>query len=154
VRWKGKTPANRVDKETVIGGVDWLPTVARLAAVEAPSQIQGEDLSAALTGTAAKRSRPLMWENRFPVYGHVLDKSPMLAIRDGRWKLLLNPDRSRVELYDIPSDPSEMNNLASAQPQVVERLSKQALAWQKTLPAGPVDPGAGRSDYPWPGGSR
>ena len=92
-----------------------------------------------------------MWENRFPVYGHVLDKSPILAIRDGRWKLLMNPDRSRVELYDILADPTEMNNLAARQPEVVEKLSGQVLAWQKTLPPGPIDPNAGKAGYPWPG---
>ena len=91
-----------------------------------------------------------MWENRFPVYGHVLDKSPMLAIRSGRWKLLMNPDRSRLELYDIPNDPSETGNLASREPKIVRRLSKQLLAWQKTLPPGPVDSGAGSAQYAWP----
>ena len=153
VRWKGQTPANRVDNETVFGGVDWLPTVANLAGIEPPSEIRGEDLSSSLLGRSVVRTRPLMWENRFPVYGHVLDKSPMLAIRDGRWKLLMNPDRSRVELYDIPADPSEMNNLASSRPEVVDRLSRQVLAWRETLPAGPVDPNAGLADYPWPGES-
>lgn len=91
VRWKGKTPANRVDTETVFGGADWLPTVSELARVEPPTEIQGEDLSDSFEGRSVERTRPLMWENRFPVYGHVLDKSPMLAIRDGRWKLLMNP---------------------------------------------------------------
>ncbi|MCC7341993.1 MAG: hypothetical protein IT170_13000, partial [Bryobacterales bacterium] len=86
----------------------------------------------------------------YPVYGHVLDQSPMLAVREGNWKLLLNPDRSRVELYDVPKDPSEMNNLAMQQAAVVKRLSAQALAWQKTLPRGPVDPDAGKTTYVWP----
>ena len=38
--------------------------------------------------------------------GAMVHKCPMLAIRQGKWKLLMNPDRSRVELYDIPSDPT------------------------------------------------
>ena len=87
-------------------------------------------------------------ENRYPVYGHVLDMSPMLAIREGRWKLLLNPDRSRVELYDVPADPSEMTNRAGQFPDVVKRLSARALAWQATLPKGPVDPGRGQQRLP------
>jgi arylsulfatase A-like enzyme len=74
----------------------------------------------------------------------------MLAIREGNWKLLMNPDRSRVELYDIPRDPMEMTNLADRQPAVVKRLSEKVLAWQKSLPPGPFDPGAGKNDYPWP----
>ncbi|MCP5112514.1 MAG: sulfatase-like hydrolase/transferase, partial [bacterium] len=102
VRWPGKTPAGAVDNSTVISGVDFLPTIASLANVELPSDLalDGEDLSATLLGKPLGKAKPLMWENRYPVYGHVLDKSPMLAIRDGKWKLLINPDMSRVELYD------------------------------------------------------
>jgi hypothetical protein len=74
----------------------------------------------------------------------------MLAMRDGPWKLLMNPDRSRVELYDVPKDPSEMTNVAPSHKDVVARMSKALLEWQLTLPKGPVDPGAGRSSYSWP----
>jgi hypothetical protein len=74
----------------------------------------------------------------------------MLSVRDGHWKLLFNPDRGRVELYDVPKDPSELNNLAAANNTLVERLAGRALAWQSTLPKGPVDPAAGKNDYPWP----
>jgi hypothetical protein len=74
----------------------------------------------------------------------------MLAIRDGRWKLLLNPGRSRIELYDIPADPPELNNLAAAHPEVVTRLAQAALDWQATLPMGPIEPQAGKNAYPWP----
>lgn len=73
-----------------------------------------------------------------------------MAIRRGNWKLLLNPDRSRIELYNIPEDPSELTNLAERHPDIVERLSAEALTWQKTLPEGPIEPGAGHNDYPWP----
>jgi hypothetical protein len=64
---------------------------------------------------------------------------------------LLNPDGSRVELYKIPADPGEMDNQAKARPEIVKRMSAAALAWQKTLPAGPVEPSAGRNDWAWPG---
>ena len=62
-----------------------------------------------------------------------------------------NSDRSRLELHDIPADPTEMNNLAARQPEVVEKLSKGVLAWQKTLPPGPIDRNAGKAGYDWPG---
>jgi hypothetical protein len=77
----------------------------------------------------------------------------MLAIRDANWKLLLNPDRSRVELYDIPNDPTELDNRAHEQPELVERLTDQLLSWHRSLPAGPVDPQAGGNHYPWPQGA-
>ncbi|MBL8173927.1 MAG: sulfatase-like hydrolase/transferase [Bryobacterales bacterium] len=152
VRWPQHTPAGRVDNDTVFAAVDFLPTVAKLAGVSVPAGVDGQDLSGALLGKRAQRTTPLLWENRYPVYGHVLDQSPMLAVREGRWKLLLNPDRSRMELYDIPNDPSEMNNLAGQQSGVAKRLASKAIEWQKTLPPGPVDRDAGKTTYAWPGG--
>ena len=74
----------------------------------------------------------------------------MLAIREGDWKLLLNPDRSRVELYDIKKDLTQLNNVAEKHTDVVARLSEKVLAWQKELPLGPTDPGVGQMSYPWP----
>ena len=152
VRWPTGSPAGRVDSTTVLSAVDFLPSLCRLAgvALAADVDLDGEDMSAALRGQPAERAKPLMWEWRFGVYGHVLNRSPMLSIRQGRWKLLMNPDRSRVELYDIPADPSELNNLADRHSEVVARLSERLLAWQATLPKGPVEPAAGANDYPWP----
>ena len=153
VRCPGMTPAGKVNSSTVIGGVDFLPTVCGLAGAELPDgmMLDGENMAVALEGKPRYKSKPLMWENRFPVYGHVIHKSPMLAIRDGRWKLLMNPDESRIELYDIPNDPTELNNLAEKNPGIVARLSDRVMKWQATLPDGPVHKDAGSNAYPWPG---
>jgi arylsulfatase A-like enzyme len=104
-----------------------------------------------LLGKSRARAKPLFWEWRFRVMGEPFHRSPQLAIRDGNWKLLMNPDRSRVELYDLVRDPTQLDNLADQHPAIVARLSKRILDWQKTLPPGPVEPPAGRSDYRWPG---
>ncbi len=153
VRWPGRVPAARVDDVSVVAGVDFLPTVCRLAGVDVPAghALDGEDVSDILLGRPRARRGPLMWEWRFHVFGEPFHRSPILAIREGDWKLLMNPDRSRVELYDIPRDPTQLNNVAEKHADVVERLSAKGLAWQKTLPPGPLEPSAGRDDYPWPG---
>ncbi len=152
VRWPGKVPAGRVDNTSVVAAVDWLPTVCKLAGVPLPADTKadGEDVSDMLAGKSRSRKASLFWEWRFNIFGEPFHRSPMLAIREGDWKLLLNPDRSRVELYDIPGDPTQLNNVAEKHPEVVERLAKEALAWQATLPKGPIEPRAGSADYPWP----
>lgn len=152
VRWPGHTPAGKVDNQSVLSGVDLLPTLCSFAGVKLPADLQGDGVNtaAAVEGRSFVRTKPLMWEWRFHIAGHTLNRSPMLAIRDGKWKLLMNSDRSRVELYEIPNDPSEMTNLSEKHPDMVERLAGPLLAWQSSLPKGPVDPGAGSNKYPWP----
>jgi len=151
-RWPGHVPAGRIDDNSVISTVDLLPTFCQLAQVPIPDlNLDGEDVSEILLGRDRARTRPLMWQWRFRVFGEPLDRSPMLAIRSENWKLLMNPDRSRVELYDIPNDPSELKNLSDQQPEIVDRLAEQLLAFSNSLPEGPIAPEAGRNDYPWPG---
>jgi N-acetylgalactosamine-6-sulfatase len=151
VRWPGHVPAGKVS-DALLTAVDWLPTVCGLTGIQSPPETSrdGEDIADILRGVRRGRRKPLFWEWRFPVTGHVINSSPMGAVRDGKWKLLMNPDHSRVELYDIPADPSEMFNVAAQHPDEVERLAKKLTQWQALLPQGPVDPQAGQAAYPWP----
>ena len=152
VRWPGRAPAGRVDDTTVIAAVDWLPMVCSLAGVKLPDDLNpdGEDMSQAILGKPKIRTKSLMWEWRFRIFGDMVHKSPMLAIRDGKWKLLMNPDRSRIELYDIPKDPTELDNVAAQHPDVIKKLSEKLLKWQAALPPGPVEKVAGSNTYNWP----
>jgi arylsulfatase A-like enzyme len=134
----------------VLSGVDLLPTLAKLTGAPPPQAVDGEDVSDILRGASRSRRGALHWEWRFNIAGYTVNRSPILSMREGDWKLLMNPDRSRVELYNIPEDPMEMHNRAGSNANVVERMSARALAWQKTLPPGPVEPSAGRNDWHWP----
>jgi len=155
VSWPGRVPV-RVEDEAVMAAVDWLPTVCGLTGIPLPAAhaLDGEDLSDVLLGPARPRRRPLFWEWRFAISGEPFHHSPQLAIRDGAWKLLMNPDRSRVELFDVVRDPMQLANVADEHPDVVARLADQLLAWSTALPEGPRDPAAGRNAYPWPGSTR
>src|SRR6185436_5063414 len=128
-------------------------SVCKLAGVALPPghKLDGEDVSDIFLGTSRARTTPLFWQWRFRISGEPFHHSPMLAIRDGDWKLLMNPDRSRVELYEIKKDLTQLNNVAEHFPDVVTRLSERVLAWQKELPPGPADPGVGQMIYPRPG---
>lgn len=153
IRWPGHVPAGVIDDTSVVAGVDWLPTLCQLAGVTVPAEhkLDGENMSDVFLGKPRARSTPLMWEWRFRIAGEPFHHSPQLAIRDGDWKLLLNPDRSRIELYDLKRDLTQLNNVAEHHPEIVARLSERVLAWQKELPPGPLDPGAGQMNYALPG---
>jgi len=154
VRWPGHIPAGKVDDNSVISGVDLLPTFCSLAGIKVPKKVNsdGEDMSRALLGTPTQRSKPLMWQYRFGPWGRHLQKSPALAMRDGDWKLMMNPDGSRIELYNLRENPCEVDNLANEYPEIVQRMSRKLLEWHNGLPdveSMPVN--SGSFDYPWPG---
>lgn len=142
VRWPGKIPAGRVEEAAIVGGVDFLPTIAALAGVKVPAALapDGEDKSALWLGAAAAaRSRPLYWEwisgVQGPEDGYM---PPPLCVRDGQWKLFVKHDGQGAQLFDIPKDAAEKNDVAAAHPEVVKELTAKALAWAKTLPASPA----------------
>lgn len=138
-RLPGRIPNGRVDETSVISSLDLFPTCCRMAGVAAPDiAFDGEDMSQALLGRPVVRKRDLFWDyGRDATYlrpGLERDVSPSLAIRSGRWKLLMNADGSSVELYDLSRSPAEATNVAGQQPSVVQRLSERLLAWRKSLP--------------------
>jgi len=136
VRWPGQFPAGRTDDTSVISALDLRPTLSTLAGIAlSPGRVaDGEDVSDILKGKARSRTKPLFWEWRFPIIGDAVHQSPRIAVRDGDWKLLLNPDRSRVELYALRVDPSELTNLARERPEVVTRLAAFAMTQKEQLP--------------------
>jgi N-acetylgalactosamine-6-sulfatase len=150
VRWPGQVPEGRVDDRNVLSALDWLPTVARVAGVESPP-VDGDDSGDVWRGATRDRRVPLFWEWRYAVAGASAQQSPRLAVREGPWKLLLNPDGSREELFHLPSDPAEQQNRATAEPEVTARLREQVLAWGARLPAGPAEASAGRIVIRGPG---
>jgi N-acetylgalactosamine-6-sulfatase len=152
VRRPGSVPAAKVDDESVVSGVDFLPTFCSLAGAGLPAGelFDGEDASDAFHGRPFKREKPLFWQWRYAQPRETLHKSPMLAVREDKWKLLANPDKSRIELYDVVADPSETDNKADGNPGIVRELFMKLMRYHNSLPEGVIDKRAGNNDYSWP----
>lgn len=148
VRWPGTVPAGKVDGETIFSAVDLLPTLVDLAALPVPKEAagDGQNMVPALKGNAVVREKPLFWEygrkpavagqgiRTFPYPKEAEAKSPNVAVREGRWKLLVNADGTQTELYDLDEDVNETRNRADEQPEVASRLKRMALEWRAALP--------------------
>ncbi|MFZ2644447.1 MAG: sulfatase-like hydrolase/transferase [Verrucomicrobiia bacterium] len=149
VCWPRVVPAGAVNDVTVVSAVDVFPTLCSLANVPMPGGVSfdGKDLSAVFRGGKKPRAGPIFWEygrkpaskgrkglSAFPYPGDPASKSPNVAVRDGCWKLLVNADGSRAELYNLATDPNETKNLAEAQPDIARQLTERALTWRKSLP--------------------
>lgn len=151
VRWPNHIKENTVDSISVVSSVDFMPTLVTMCGLSSNNlELDGEDMSSALLTNHKKRAKPLFWEWRFGIFGRPLDKSPMLAMRRDRWKLLMNPDKSRVELYDLINDPSELDNKVMDEPDLTKIMSTELLSWKSKLPDGPSDKNAGTNMYNWP----
>jgi arylsulfatase A-like enzyme len=139
VRWPGHVPAGRVDETTIMDGVDFFPIFCKLARVPLPKheKFDGEDLSKSFLGATLTRRHPLFWEyGRNESFGYPggRNRSPNVAIRDGKWKLLINANGTEAELYDLDADRNETQNVAGANPKIAERLTDAALQWRNSLP--------------------
>jgi arylsulfatase A-like enzyme len=131
-----KEKSGASNDQTVIAGIDFAPSILALAGIPAPPDItfDGLDLSETLTGKSSSvRPKPVMWV-RPPDRPGSSNELPDLAIRDANWKLLVHRDASHPELFDIIKDPNEKTNLAYKKPAVAEKLTRQVIAWDKSIP--------------------
>ncbi len=137
-RWPGVIPEGKVDRSSVLTAVDIFPTFLELAGQPLPADLKldGESIAGALKGESFKRTRPIYWEWRG---GHGPPYLwPHLGIRSGKWKLMVNQELKRTELYDIETDWAETTDVAEVYPDVVKKLTKKVLTWKMSLPTEPA----------------
>ena len=138
VRWPGKVPAGKVNERAVLSAVDLFPTICAMSGATVPSgsKLDGIDVSTVLLGKDTVARGPLYWEygRNDEFFKYPEDRSPSLAVRKDNWKLLMTPDRSKVELYDLSKDTKEAHNLAAEKPEMVRELEKLVMDWRGTWP--------------------
>ena len=138
ISWPGHIEPS-IDNTTVVSSVDIYPSLCKIVGAECPdtSLLSGEDMSEALLGQCNKsRTKDLMWDyGRSPVFNQPAkerNRSPHLAIRRGDFKLLVNADGSRLELYNIVNDPYELENIADKHHELCQELSAKVIDWFNT----------------------
>ncbi len=133
VMWgPGRIPAGTENK-SLVGTIDLLPTIAALTGTKLPKdrKIDGLNASALLQNPKAKSPR-----NEFLYY---TSRGAIEGIRQGKWKLLVKhprqprggknlkkqpaaPKAPTIHLFDLSTDIGEQNDLAPANPGLVEKL--------------------------------
>jgi uncharacterized sulfatase len=130
VRWKGRLSPKMSD--VPVSSLDLLPTILKACALPAPPDLPGLDL----TGGAVLLGRKALYGECFTHDFKDLQRAaPNLRWRwileDG-WKLILPAPQNETggpELYCLPEDPREENNLADSDPSRIQRLTTQLDAW-------------------------
>jgi arylsulfatase A-like enzyme len=127
-----KPPASRAmsraQTDELVTNVDMAPTVAEYFDVPIPGAWQGRSLVPLLEADAGEWRDHLIIEHG----AHTVQRS----IVTDEWKLTktLHPSvwdeyEDEFQLYDLAADPHEQDNLAPEQPDLVDHLHKEMLAW-------------------------
>jgi arylsulfatase A-like enzyme len=139
-RWTGKVPPGSTCEEP-INSVDLYPTLLELGGGQAPAKapLDGVSYLRLLTsGGQGKLDRDALYWH-FPGYlgagPGAWRTTPAGAVRVGDWKLLEFFETGKIELYNLRDDPSEKNDLATANPGRAAELHATLVAWRKDVKA-------------------
>jgi arylsulfatase A-like enzyme len=111
---------------TPVSLVDVVPTVLDLLGLPAPAGLDGHSLRE--LWEAPERERPpraLFIEADMDPPGptsRVMIPGDDLAVRKGRWKLVLDPASGATRLFDLESDPGETRDVAAEHAEIASEL--------------------------------
>lgn len=151
--WPGTIESGKVAREPA-GIVDILPTVCGLLGIDPPgAHLDGSDLAPILTGKGGfTRHQPLFW--------HLQKSRPMVAMRDGNWSLVADPDYemstdnmfqekwipaikkggyTNWQLFDLSKDPGQTMDVAPENPEVLSELKEKLLGINASIMADGAD---------------
>ena len=121
--WPAKiTKAIQVDTPCITS--DYLPTILDVLDEDHPEdyEIDGRSLLPILEGEQEKRNKSLgiMYSGR-------------IAWHKEQYKLLSYDTGKTYQLYDLVKDPSEKTDIATANPELVEKLKKEMTEWHASV---------------------
>jgi arylsulfatase A len=119
VRWPGRIRGGS-ESLHISAFWDFFPTIAEIAGAGTPEGVDGISFLPELLGKSQKKHDHLFWEFH--------EQGGKMAVRMDNWKAVkLNVDKNpgnAPELYDLISDPGELNNIASSFPEIVKKAEE------------------------------
>lgn len=108
-RWPGTIQPGSEDAAHWYFG-DVMATVAELAGVDAPEDIDSDSFAATLRG----QPREKRWNRKSDMYWEFYERGSAQAVRFGKWKAIRSPMfTGEIELYDMSNDAGEKTNYAA-----------------------------------------
>jgi arylsulfatase A-like enzyme len=97
------------------------PTMCYLAGIPVPAGLDAKSLAPVIQGR-----QPKIRDVLFTAY-----KNCQRSIRDDRWKLIRYPLIDKTQLFDLQTDPHEMNDLAD-KPEFADKIKELTALLEKT----------------------
>ncbi|MBK1825550.1 sulfatase-like hydrolase/transferase [Haloferula rosea] len=133
VRWPKHIKPGTTSDVPVIG-TDVFTTVLDIVGIPLPDDrtIDGANMLPALKGEPVERKQPLFWRT------HVSPPDQRVAMRIGDWKIVGDETLTKFQLYNIPKDMAEANDLSTEMPEKTEEMKKTLLKlWEDIVKEGP-----------------
>ncbi len=113
-RWPGTIAPGQVSKHVAYFG-DMLATLADLAGLQTPPNLDSVSFAPTLLGEPAKQAKHefLYWE--FHENG-----SKQAVLLGANWKAVRLSPSAALELYDLATDPAESQNVAADHPEIID----------------------------------
>jgi arylsulfatase A-like enzyme len=140
--WPAAVPAGTVSTQHCMT-MDWSATLLDAGGGQADPDwpLDGVSLLQVLRDPAQRFERPLYWR---------MNHRGQRALREGDWKYLQVDGHEY--LFNLAKDERERANLAGREPERLERMRAQWLAWNESVPPIPADAtvslGYGAKDMP------
>jgi arylsulfatase A len=126
-------------------GIDLVPTLCDLSGIPTnPKDFDGVSLVPALKGREMPQ-RPVF--HYYPHYANQHNK-PGMAVRRGDWKLFVDAETGREELYNLKGDVGERKNVQPENPSIARDLHAELDAWAKSMGVAMPPPNPGYNPNP------
>ena len=122
--WPGRIKPGRVCDDLCIS-LDLMPTMLELGGAKVPAghKLDGVSLAPLLLEGKSLGHRKLFWRGQ--------------AMRDGKWKLVINGKGSKgTQLFDLDADVGETTDLAAKHPDRVREMTAAVEAWKRNVATG------------------
>jgi len=125
------------ERKTPVSSIDYFSTIAELTGSEDASvKTDGVSIMPLLKRDRMKE-RPLFWH--YPHYSNQ-GVEPGSAVRLGKYKLIDNFEKGRLELYDLEKDLSETTDISASNPEKTKELFKLLEDWREKTNAKMMEP--------------
>ncbi|WP_430971632.1 sulfatase [Sunxiuqinia rutila] len=149
VYWNGVTKAGSVCNEPLIIE-DFFPSILEMAGL--PKRMENKHIDGRSFVPLLKQKKVNLSKREFVWhFPHNYDFEPYSVIRKGDWKLIYWYIDGKSELYNIPNDIGEQEDLAAENPSIVAKLKKRLGNYLYSVGAtAPVDKRT-NAVFPFPG---